>query len=370
MHGQGKKTLSQVSGSLHPNLGGPTTVIMNTTYRFSDFYIYNSIVFGSSIDGFDTKCINPTFLNNRFGFNFRIPNKNSRRILKSSDIIIIHGYYLWSTLIALYYSATPNIFLMPHGSLERYQNKKGKFRKYIFRKIATILLGNRSMHFLVGSESEILSIREIFPIYPISVVGLGIEISNDLNDLSQIHDPINLFCLSRISHKKRIDLCIHAISKLNSVKSRYKLKIYGSGDEDLEDELKRLVKTLKVQDSVSFEGHVDGISKKMAIKNSDILLLPSENENFAVAVAESISFGKPVVVSKFVAMHEFVDRFKAGITIDCLEIDEIVLAIEQISDNFSIYQRNCLTSARLLDWNEVFKRWHEVIESNLVEYDK
>jgi glycosyltransferase involved in cell wall biosynthesis len=108
----------------------------------------------------------------------------------------------------------------------------------------------------------------------------------------------------------------------------------------------------------------------MAIKNSDILLLPSENENFAVAVAESISFGKPVVVSKFVAMHEFVDRFKAGITIDCLEIDEIVLAIEQISDNFSIYQRNCLTSARLLDWNEVFKRWHEVIESNLVEYDK
>ena len=364
-----KLKLCQISASVNPRLGGPSQVVEAVHYYLDHYYERELIVFGEFTSKALSSLVVPTVRNNRFGFSFRSPNKQIRSLLSNADILIIHGYYLWSTLIALYYSKSPNIFLMPHGSLEQYQEEKGKFRKYIFRKLAALLLNNRSIHFLVGSKSEILSVREIFPICPISVVGLGVEVFMDVSDLSQIHDPINLFCLSRISHKKRIDLCIHAISKLNNVKSRYKLNIYGGGDERLEDELKGLVQTLHVEDSVSFKGHVDGISKNIAIMDSDILLLPSENENFAVAVAESISSGKPVLVSKFVAMHEFVDQFKTGVTIDKLEVDEIVIAIEQISNNYSNYQRNCISSAPLLAWDEVFKRWREVIDNNLVEYE-
>ena len=48
----------------------------------------------------------------------------------------------------------------------------------------------------------------------------------------------------------------------------------------------------------------------------DMLLLPSENENFAIAVAQSIVRGVPVVVSSNVALSSFVREKHCGIVID------------------------------------------------------
>jgi glycosyltransferase involved in cell wall biosynthesis len=155
------------------------------------------------------------------------------------------------------------------------------------------------------------------------------------------------------------------MSKLNEGNIQYHLDIYGTGDQFLENELNDLVKDLNLGEQVTFKGHVGGESKDLAIQNSDILLLPSENENFAVAVAESIAFGKPVVVSKFVAMHEFVDTHSTGLTLDELDVQKLVSAIKEVSNNFSTYQENCMASAHLLAWKEVIERWFHVIDSSL-----
>jgi glycosyltransferase involved in cell wall biosynthesis len=356
---------TQITARLDPKLGGPHNVVDKTNDLFSKKYNSKLIIFGSSVNQYKNSIENSTLRNNRYGFVFGIPKFKIRLALKNSDILLIHGYYLWSTLIALYFSSTRNIFLMPHGSLEFYQANKGKIRKMIFTKLCKLLLKGRSIHFLVGSSPEIVSVRQSFPNSKISVVGLGIELSNLTKSICRIHSPIKLFCLSRITNKKRIDLCIRAVSKLNEGKNKYHLDIYGSGDHFLEKELKELVKDLNLGEQISFKGHVDGESKDLAIQNSDILLLPSENENFAVAVAESIAFGKPVVVSKFVAMHEFVDTHSTGSTIETLDVDEIVFAIKDVTDKFSTYQENCIASAPLLAWEEVINSWFHAIENNL-----
>jgi glycosyltransferase involved in cell wall biosynthesis len=362
-----KPKMVQICASLDPKLGGPHKVIVETNKFFASRYNYRLLIFGNSIAKKEPSIVNPTLQKNRFGFMLRKPNHETINAIRDADILIIHGYYLWSTLIGFYYSKTKNIFLMPHGSLENYQDKNGKLRKFIFRFIAFFLLRKRSIHFLVGSEPEVISVRKKFPSNTISVVGLGIESNLNTIEDSNIHQPIKLYCLSRLSHKKRIDLCIRALQKLNLQNRNYHLNIYGTGDISLESELKYLVKELRMDDFVTFHGHVDGQAKDSAIINSDIFLLPSENENFAVAVAESIAFGKPVVVSKFVAMHEFVDQHNVGLTIETLELDELVAAIEEISKNFSTYQKNCVSSAPLLSWDAVIIRWFDAIENNLVE---
>ena len=357
--------LVQVSASLQPKLGGPHAVVVHIHPYLSNHYNYQLLVYGSSTVNLDKLEINSTFLNNRFGLRFKIPNRISRRTMKNADILLIHGFYLWSTLLTLYFSKCQNIFLMPHGSLELYQWEKGKFRKKIFTKLVNLLLKARNIHFLVGSNSEVVSISQSFPNSKISVVGLGIQKFNLVETSSRIHSPIQLFCLSRIANKKRIDLCIRAMSKLNEGNNKYHLSIYGAGNLLLEKELNELVKELNLGEQVSFKGHVDGESKEFAIQNSDILLLPSENENFAVAVAESIAFGKPVVVSKFVAMHEFVDTYYTGLTIDELHVDKLVSAVKEVSDKFSTYQENCIASAHFLAWEEVIKVWFKTIDNSV-----
>jgi len=356
----------QISASLDPKLGGPHKVVADTNKFFMEKYLSQLLIFGTSVGTYENSIINSTFNNNRYGFVLGIPRIEARLAIKQSTILIIHGYYLWSTLIGLYFSKTKHVFLMPHGSLELYQEARGKFRKKIFTKIVNLLLRGREIHFLVGSNSEVLSIQQNFPNCKISVVGLGVQVSNSAESNSQIHSPVKLFCLSRIANKKRIDLCVRAMSKLHGGNKQYSLDIYGVGDRNIENELKDLVIELNLESEVSFKGHVDGTLKNLAIQNSDILLLPSENENFAVAVAESIAFGKPVIISKFVAMHEFVETNSTGLTIYNLDVDELVSAIEEVTEKFSIYHDKCIAAAPLLAWEEVIKRWYLVIDNCLV----
>lgn len=357
------RTLIQVSASLNPKLGGPHSVVLATREFLNAHFDYQLLVFGSCDIQKEDVSVIPTFKNNRYGFSLRRIQRYGVGKFRNSEILLIHGFYLYSTLIAIILFPTKNVFLMPHGSLEEYQQKKGRFRKYVFRQLLKILLRGRKIHFLLGSESEKISILTIFPKARITVVGLGTSPSySELKTRDHLADPVRLFCISRISEKKRIDLCIKALFKLNEQRIRYTLQIIGSGDLILEEELRKLTSELGLDNQVVFSGFLEGAKKIDAVNNADIFLLPSENENFAVAVAEAISAGKPVVVSKFVAMHEFVDRHETGITINSLEVDEIAQAIESIHHDYSKFHQNCIDSSPLLRWQEVQKNWLRALD--------
>lgn len=358
MQAHGKRRIIQISSSIDPKLGGPSSVVISATKFLRTHFDHSLIVFGQSVAGLREVEIIPTFRNNRYGFTFQRIKKISYDIQIDSDILLIHGFYLYSTLISLIAFKTRNVFLMPHGSLEDYQGGIGRLRKFIFRILLRIILRKRTIHFLLGSEPEKESILKLYPNAKITVVGLGLELYT-LNSArpQRLNNPIKLLCMSRISAKKRIDLCICALEKLNSEERRYSLEIIGSGDRKLEEELRRLVSKLNLENEVKFTGFLEGENKLLALFDSDIFLLPSENENFAIAVAESIAAGKPVVVSRFVAMHEFVDMHKTGITLNSLQVEELVTAIKHITEKYVQFQNNCLDSRHLLDWEEVQKAW-------------
>jgi glycosyltransferase involved in cell wall biosynthesis len=348
--------------------GGPPKVVTETLEYLTKNFEHNLIVFGTSnMPTINYQvCINPTFLNNRYGLRLRQPTRAAKKLIRDTDIILLHGFYLFSTLIGIYYSKTKTIFIMPHGSLEKYQEQKRRLSKSIFRILFRKLLNGRKINFLVASKSEADSILNIFPSEKVSVVGLGINNYSLNSDTDyEIHDPVVLYCLSRITKKKRIDLCIQAISELNKTKKKFRLDIFGSGEVKLEFNLKKLTKDLNLENYVKFRNFLDEASKSNVFSELDIFLLPSENENFAIAVAESISAGKPVIVSRHVAMHEFVDLHKTGLTINSLDVQEIINAINKISSNYRFYSRNCINSAYLLSWGEVTKNWVKVLKSSL-----
>jgi glycosyltransferase involved in cell wall biosynthesis len=340
-------------------------VVAHTSPLIDKYFEHSLIIFGNLDSQFgDLLFYNqPTFLSNRFGFFFGTLKQEIRQLIKDADILLIHGFYLFSTLIALRNSDSKRIFIMPHGSLEPYQEIKSKFRKYIFRKFVLGTLREKSINFVVATESEVEGVRKVFPGNQIDVIGIGVTgTAPSLNSPPFTGSKINLLSLSRIHKKKRIDISIKALSILRDEGVECVLRIAGNGDKKLIRKLRNLVEELNLENEVQFLGHLERIDKENLILQSDILLLPSENENFAIAVAESIAFGKPVIVSSNVAMSDFVEKHKNGIVINSLDETLLATAISTIKTDYYAYQEKCLESANLLYWPKVFEKWVQVLK--------
>lgn len=176
-----------------------------------------------------------------------------------------------------------------------------------------------------------------------------------------IAKTVRLLSLSRIVEKKRVDLSIEAVKVLREEGVDARLTIAGVGDDQLVKELRDLVKSYKLDSVVKFLGFVDGEDKNKLFMETDIFLLPSENENFAVAVAESIVRQVPVVVSNRVAMHRFVEGHGTGVVIENLEVNSLVKAIKEVFFNFHVYWQGCHLSRHLLFWDNVFEQWKRIL---------
>ena len=361
-----KATITQVSAKIDMRLGGPSSAIQGIAPYLIKNFAHTLLVFGESEFRSDEQIIFPTICNNRYGLFFSSSFHIAREKVRTCEILLIHGFYLFSTLFAIFFSTTSKIFVMPHGALEPYQESKGIIRKSFFKRIIKIGLRGRKLRFLVGSSQEKINILELFPDCRVDVVGIGIsdEIVSPNLETKQLRDVINLICYSRITFKKRIDLCIRALAELERQGHNCFLRIVGTGEEKLTKELISLGQSLGVSSRIIYEGFVQSGEKTRSIfKSADIFLLPSENENFAVAVAESIGYGIPVIVSKNVAMHEFVDKFKTGLTISDLSAKKLAEAILEVRSKYNFFRENCNQSRHLLGWDSVSKTWIENLQS-------
>ena len=113
---------------------------------------------------------------------------------------------------------------------------------------------------------------------------------------------------------------------------------------------------------MKFVSWVSGDEKLELYQKTDYFVLNSENENFAIAVAEAQSHGIPVLISKFVAFSETVANFKSGVIVESLDIEAVSAGMRIIHDaNYAALSRNSLQSANSVSWNSVIEKWVSVI---------
>mgnify|MGYP003345815155 CR=1 FL=1 len=124
----------------------------------SKYFKVKLVIFGESeISGKDIFSVK-TLFKNRFGLISQTIPKTIKDEFKETDVLLIHGFYLFSTLVSIYHSSTARIFIMPHGSLEIYQQLESRFRKKIFDSIFKRITLNRDLTFLLGSGSEVVGV--------------------------------------------------------------------------------------------------------------------------------------------------------------------------------------------------------------------
>lgn len=219
------------------------------------------------------------------------------------DVVHIHSWWNWVAFGAVMICRMRKVHtvLSPHGMLSPYTLSRRSRR--IFQRFA----GNwllRDTHLHATSWFETRELNRIAPSIPTEMVHNIVELPLVGQPAERPPDaPFRLLFISRVHPKKGLDLMLEALPALGK---NWELVIAGSGERNYERKLKIRAKKLGISGQIQWIGWVAGADKWQLIKDSDLMVLPSHNENFAIVVVEALALGLPVLISDQVGLSDYV----------------------------------------------------------------
>jgi glycosyltransferase involved in cell wall biosynthesis len=175
-----------------------------------------------------------------------------------------------------------------------------------------------------------------------------------------IHVPDDaklLLFLGRLSAKKNPDLLLRAFAEYaasgESTAANSHLVFVGPDEAGMRGRLEKAVLQLSLSNRVHFSGPLAGEMKLAAYRDSDIFVLPSQNENFGNTAAEAVAAGTPVIVTGQCGIAPLLDG-KAGLVVACNQ-RELAAAIRLLLTDDSVLGRlrnACAPLAQELTWTQ------------------
>jgi len=125
-----------------------------------------------------------------------------------------------------------------------------------------------------------------------------------------------LLFLSRIQQKKGCDLLIQAFAHVASSNPDLDLVMAGPDQVGWQQTLEQMAADLGIAHRVYWPGMLSGDLKWGAFREADAFILPSHQENFGIAVVESLAVGRPVLISNQINIWQDVEREGVGLVDD------------------------------------------------------
>ncbi|MDD4900296.1 MAG: glycosyltransferase [Candidatus Omnitrophica bacterium] len=256
------------------------------------------------------------------------------------DLLHIHSIFSYPSTIAMRIARIKHVpyIIRPAGALERYCLKQKSFKKRIYLSIIEGSNINQSQAIHFTSDQEALESSRLGFKAPGIILPHGVSIPNFVPDArSKLrgllklteNEPVILF-MSRLHPKKGLEYLIPALASLADM--RFTFVIAGSGEPSYELKIEQLLKSYKISERTHRFGFITGEKKDLLLQGSDILVLTSNSENFAVAVFEAMAAGLPVLVSQGVAAANLIKKERCGYVVK-LDIANITSAIKTFLHN-------------------------------------
>ncbi|MPQ97923.1 glycosyltransferase [Modestobacter sp. I12A-02628] len=294
--------------------------------------------------------------------------------VRTADTVSIHGFYQFPALFTYHLCRLYGkpFVLQPHGALEPYQQNKSKVVKRVYMRLGGRGCIRRAVAVNSASDAEASNIGTQFPEAKPRVIGMGIptvgpQVSTGDSGSNRSNDALcHVLFLSRIARKKRLDLLVSALSPIADLP--WQLSIAGTGSSAEEAAVRSHIEKLGLTSRVLWLGHVENATKDRALRNSDIFVLPSENENFGQVVTEAMAFGLPVVTTKQVGAAEHVLRSEGGIVIPRPDAEMLSSAIATLiaepAKRQSMGSNARLYATRFLTWQAVAGHLEEEFQAD------
>lgn len=243
------------------------------------------------------------------------------------DVAVIHGLWNHASVGGWQGCVKANLpyVLFTHGMMDPWF-KKAYPLKHWLKQLFWIIQGPALKHaseVLFTSEEEKKLSQGVFWgfKYNAKVVSYAAgeaitpshEAKNTINQiLKDVAEKPYLLYLSRIHEKKGCDLLIKAFAKLDKRKN-LQLVMAGPCHDDYIITLQKLALDLGISDRVHWPGMLKGEVKAAVFNKAEAFVLTSHQENFGIAVAEALAYGKAVLISNQINIWREIEKGGAGI---------------------------------------------------------
>jgi phosphatidylinositol alpha-1,6-mannosyltransferase len=180
------------------------------------------------------------------------------------------------------------------------------------------------------------------------------------------HKTPRLITVSRFDKRKNHEKVIMALRNLRQIYPSIIYICIGYGDE--EENLKKLVEELGLEEQVMFFKDISNDLKNSLIAKSNVFIMPSiihkkSVEGFGIAYVEAAQYGVPSLGGKDGGASDAIEHQKTGLICDGTELDEVYSSINSILENnkYLEYGKAAKESSSKFEWNKIIEEYKKVL---------
>lgn len=218
--------------------------------------------------------------------------------MRWAEVVHLHAAYSFPTiptLIAAGLLERPVVWT-PHGAFQRWSGSRRVGLKSLWEKVC-IAVASRELVIHLTSEDEAAETRARLPRANIGLIPNGVEIPPTLHREPRI-ERLRLGFVGRLDPKKGVE---NLLAACRILKERggpaFSLAIAGSGSSEYESRIRREIDRLALGNEVAMLGDIRGEQKQRMFEQTDVVVVPSFTENFAIVVAEALAHAVAVIAS-------------------------------------------------------------------------
>ncbi|MHB8216519.1 MAG: glycosyltransferase [Candidatus Sulfotelmatobacter sp.] len=283
--------------------------------------------------------------------------------MRWADVIHLTGVYNFPTFPTVWWARSLHkpLIWSPRGALQRWEGSSRISLKKLWDLLWYHTADRSDLTMHVTSEHECRETLTRFRMLRMAMIPNGVDVPAELNRVNR-QDELRLLFIGRLDPKKGIEPLLKACSLIDS-SPPWRLAIAGWGAPKYISQLKEQIHALGVEGQVEMMGEVLSEAKKRLFERSDVTLVPSHTENFAIVVAEALAHGVPVIASKGTPWSRL-EQLKCGLWV---ENDPETLANAIRSINTMPLQDMGL---RGREWMQKEFSWRSVAEQMLDLYQR
>jgi glycosyltransferase involved in cell wall biosynthesis len=229
------------------------------------------------------------------------------------DIIHAHGLRNGIGIEVLHVKHLRKVPLLitPHGMLYQPLLQRGRTRKWLVNQLWDNRYRAAADAFHATSASEASVIHATGVEQPIRIVPIGINADEFNVPRSPRAGKKTLLFLGIMDRKKGLLRLVQAWGKLHRDFADWQLIIAGPDSDGHADEVRAELARHNAAGAVIFPGPVYGQAKARLYRDADLFVLPTDWENFGIAVAEALASELPVITTMGAPWQEL-QRYECG----------------------------------------------------------
>jgi len=215
------------------------------------------------------------------------------------DVFHTHGLWLMPNVTAGHAAAIAKrpLVVTPRGMLAPEALAFSVRRKQLFWRFLQGPAFAQAAVWHATSAAEASDIRNFGVRSPIAIIPNGIDIPAHSDIIAPNERNLHgLLYLGRLHPKKGLPELVAAWGRVADERPNWALRIVGPDEGGHREKLEKMVLESGIP-RVIFAGPVYGAEKALLLCDADIFVLPTQNENFGIAVAEALAAGIPAIVS-------------------------------------------------------------------------